>query len=122
MACTATLGLVHCKGTMIDEKTVVSWSVSGLPPTYTERRWRADVPAALKSDLVAQVQKVHFFDLPADLGANNPSGGDMGSYSITVTIGARTHTVHYSDSSVTQEMANLRKWLSDHLASTATTE
>jgi hypothetical protein len=118
----ATLGLIHCKGAMSDEQMRVSWSVSGLPPTYTERRWRADVPAALRPGLDALLQRTRFFDLPADLGANDPNGRDMASYSITVATGARTHTVRFSDTSATEDLANLRKWLADHLTSLATAE
>lgn len=107
---------------MPDERMTVSWSVSGMPPAYTERRWRADVPASLAPGLTALLQKARFFDLPADMGANPPGGRDMGSYSITVTTGARTHTVHFSDGSGNQDLADVRAWLTEHLASTASTE
>ena len=107
---------------MPDERMTVSWSVSGMPPAYTERRWRANVPASLAPGLNALLQKARFFDLPADMGANTPLGRDMGSYAITVTTGARTHTVHFSDSSANQDLANVRAWLVEHLASTASTE
>jgi len=121
--CAAVLGLAHCsRSVMPDERMTVSWSVSGMPPAYTERRWRADVPAPLVAGLNALLQKARFFDLPADMGANTPLGRDMGSYSITVTAAARTHTVRFSDSSGNQDLANVRAWLTEHLASTASAQ
>ena len=107
---------------MPDERMTVSWSMSGMPPAYTERRWRADVPASLAPALNVLLQKARFFDLPADMGANTPLGRDMGSYSITVAAGARTHTVRFSDSSGNQDLASLRAWLVEHLASAASTQ
>jgi hypothetical protein len=122
VTCVAALGQAQCKSAMPDKQMRVSWSVSGLPPTYTERRWHADVPAALRPGVDALLQQIRFFELPADLGANDPNGRDMGSYSITVAIDARTHTVRFSDTSITADLATFRTWLTDHLASLATTE
>ena len=107
---------------MPDQRMTVSWSMSGMPPAYTERRWRADVPASLAPGLNALLQKARFFDLPADMAANPSSGRDMGSYSITVTAGARTHTVHFSDSIGNQDLADVRAWLTEHLVATASTQ
>jgi hypothetical protein len=107
---------------MTDEKVVVTWSVSGLPPAYTERRWRADVPTTLRPGFDALLERARFFELPADAGPNKPDGRDMGSYSMTVAIGSRTHTVRFSDSSVTQELANLQNWVKEKLGPTATQE
>jgi emfourin len=107
---------------MTDEKAVVIWSVSGLPPAYTERRSRADVPSALRPAFDGLLERAHFFELPADMGPNNPDGRDMGSYGITVTIGSRSHIVRFSDSTATQELADLRNWVQANLALTATLE
>jgi hypothetical protein len=107
---------------MTDEKVVVTWSVSGLPPAYAERRWRAELPEKLRPDFDVLLERARFFEPPADLGPNNPNGRDMGSYRITVAIGSRTHTVRFSDSSITQEMANLRNWIRENLEPTATQE
>ena len=105
---------------MTDDKAVVTWSVSGLPPAYTERRSRADVPPALRPAFDGLLERAHFFELPADMGPNNPDGRDMGSYSVSVAIGSRSHTVRFSDSTATQELADLRNWVQANLAPTAT--
>jgi hypothetical protein len=107
---------------MTDEHAVVRWSAAGLPPAYVERRWRAEVPQRLRSGFDELIARVHFFDLAADLGANPPHGRDMGNYSITVDEGSRRHTVHYSDATVTQDLADLRRWIADNLQSIATPE
>jgi hypothetical protein len=104
---------------MPDERTTVTWTVSGMPPTYVERRMTAEVPAALRPELQALLAKAKFFDLPAQLGGNVAAGRDMGTYSITVKSAAGTHTVQFSDSTVTQELANLRAWIVEHLSSVA---
>jgi hypothetical protein len=111
----AIAALVNCRGAMTNETAVVTWSVSGLPPAYTERRWRAEVPASLRPAFDSLLERARFFDQPADLGANHPDARDAGTYSITVTIGSRTHTVTFSDTSVTQDFANLRNWIRDNL-------
>ena len=93
----------------------VTWSVAGLPPAYVERRWRADVPAPLRAAANDVVARAHFFDLPGDLGGNDPNGRDMGTYAITVADGARTHTVRFSDSTQTADLAALRAWIVQNL-------
>jgi hypothetical protein len=118
----ASLAFTQCRGSMTDEKAVVTWSVSGLPPSYTEQRRRAEVPATLRHGFEALLTRSRFFDLPADAGPNNPDARDAGTYSITVTIGSRTHTVRFSDSSTTQELADLRNWVRDNLGASATPE
>jgi hypothetical protein len=107
---------------MTDENAVVTWSVSGLPPAYAERRWRADLPSKLRPAFDALLERAHFFELPADMGPNTPDSRDAGSYSITVTIGSRTHTVRFSESSMTQELASLRSWVQENLGPAATQE
>ena len=106
---------------MPDEKAVVTWSVSGLPPAYVEQRWRADVPAALRHALDAKLDGAHFFDLPAEIAAN-PNARDAGNYVITVAIGARRHTVKFSDAGISQELADLKNWIRESLGPTATRE
>ena len=112
---------VQCGGSM-PEKRVVSWSAAGLPPAYVERRWRAEVPDRLAPALDQLIARTRFFDLPADLGANPPEGRDMASYTITVAIADRSHTVHYSDASVTRDLADLRTWIVSNLQATASQE
>jgi len=104
---------------MADDPRSVTWTTAGMPPTYVARRMKADVPPALAPELQALVQKTRFFDLPARLGANNPDGRDMASYSISITTASGTHTVEFSDSTVTQDLANLRAWIVEHLSSLA---
>jgi hypothetical protein len=104
---------------MADERTTVTWTVAGMPPTYVERRMTADVPAALRPELQALLMKARFFEMPAQLGGNTAAGRDMASYSITVTSSAGTHTVRFSDSTATQDLANLRAWIVEHLSSLA---
>jgi hypothetical protein len=113
------MAAAQCRKQMADERTTVTWTVAGMPPTYVERRMTADVPASLRPELQALLMKARFFDLPTELGGNPAAGRDMASYSITVTSSAGTHTVHFSDSTVTQELANLRAWIVEHLSSTA---
>jgi hypothetical protein len=124
LVCGVGLGLMSCtapvRTAMPDERMTVSWSVAGLPPAYVQRRFHAEVPAPLQSDLAALLERVRFFDLPATMPGVSRDGRDMGSYAITVTSAARTHTVQFSDASASQDLANLRAWITDHLAPIAT--
>ncbi len=104
---------------MADDRIAVTWTVAGLPPTYVARRLTAEVPAPLAPELRALLQKTRFFDLPSRLGGNDAAGRDMGTYSISVTDRGATHTVEFSDSTVTQDLADLRAWIQQHLASVA---
>jgi emfourin len=104
---------------MVDQPMIASWSMAGLPPAYVERTWRAEVPAALRHQVDDLAQKARFFDLPENLGGNPDAGRDMGTYSITLEVGPRKHTVRFSDGTQTNELAALRSWLIEHLASTA---
>jgi hypothetical protein len=117
----AALPAIHCRGAMTDEKAVVTWSVSGLPPTYVEQRWRAEVAPALRAALDAKLDRAHFFDLPGEI-AVNPDARDAGHYTITVAIGARTHTVSFSDTGISQELADLKNWIRESLGPNATRE
>jgi hypothetical protein len=119
-ACAAAALSVQCRPAVTDDPVVVSWSVSGLPPSYVERRWRAEVPAALRQEFDAVAGHAHFFDLPADLGGNGPNGRDMGSYSITIARGSHTRTVRFSDASQTTELSALRGWILEKLSPSAT--
>jgi hypothetical protein len=103
--------LIPWDTTMAYEPALVTLSVSGLPPSYTERRWQIEIPAQQREEFDTLLARAHFFDLPANLGGNPENGRDMGTYSISVTIGTRNHTVEFSDSSITQELANLKTWL-----------
>ncbi len=107
---------------MTKARAVVHWSAAGLPPAYVERRWRAEVPDSLQPAFDQLMTRVRFFNLPTDLGANPPQGRDMASYSITVDAGGRTHTVHYADASVTDDLASLRAWIVEHLQPIGTPE
>jgi hypothetical protein len=122
VACAAAALSVQCRPAVTDEPVAVIWSVSGLPPSYVERRWRTEVPASVRRDFDAAVQGAHFFDLPADLGGNDPNGRDMGSYSITITRGSQSHTVRFSDTSQTPELAALRAWIVEKLSPSAQAE
>jgi len=117
-----TLLCVQCGGRMSEGRELVRWSASGVPPAYIERQWRADVPDQLRPAFDQILRRIRFFDLPADLGPNPPQGRDMGSYSITVEANARTHTVRYTDASVTPDVAELRTWIVENLQRTATPE
>jgi len=120
--CGAAVGLVQC-GRRVDAPTLtVKWSTAGLPPAYVERRWRADVPPQLRSAAEGFVTRAGFFNLPEDLGGNPPDGRDMGTYSITVLMGTRMHTVRFSDTSQTPELAAFRAWILDNLAPVAVVE
>jgi hypothetical protein len=107
---------------MTEEKAVVAWSVSGLPPTYTERRWRAEVPASLRTSFDAALARAKFFDRPDATDATTQDARDAGTYRITVTIGARKRTIAFSDAGTTQDLADLRNWLQENLAAVATRE
>ncbi len=100
----------------------VTWSVAGLPPAYVERRWRAGVPDSLRAPLNDFLARTRFFELPADLGGNAPDGRDMGTYSITIADGFRTHTVRFSDSTQTNDLAAFRAWIVQNLGPTAAVE
>ena len=104
---------------MADEPTSVTWTVAGMPPTYVARTMKAVVPPALAPELRALMQKARFFSLPEHLGGNTPDGRDMASYSISITTSGGTHTVEFSDSTVTQDLADLRAWIVQHLTSIA---
>jgi len=119
VACAALVGLTQCRSTVSDAPVTVSWSVAGMPPTYVARRLTATVPASLVAEFDAQVQKARFFDLPEDLGGNPPQGRDMGTFEISITRGGRSHTVRFSDGTMTNELAALRAWLTQNLASHA---
>ena len=119
LACAALVGVTQCRSTVNDAPVTVSWSVAGLPPTYVGRRLTATVPPSLVREFDAQIQKAHFFDLPADLGGNPPEGRDMGTFEISITSGGRSHTVRFSDATATNELAALRAWLSANLAAHA---
>jgi hypothetical protein len=97
--------------TMADETTQVTLSISGLPPSYTERQWQIEISTQQRKDFDGLLERSHFFSLPNHLGENVESGRDMGTYSITVKMNSRIHTVEFSDSSKTQELADLIKWL-----------
>jgi hypothetical protein len=99
--------------TMADEPTIVTLSVSGLPPAYTERRWQIEISTQQRKDFDDLLERSHFFKLPTRLGENTENGRDMGTYSITVKMNSRNHTVEFSDSSITQELADLMKFLKD---------
>jgi hypothetical protein len=103
--------LIPWETTMAYEPASVTLSVSGLPPSYIERRQQIEIPAQQREEFDTLLARAHFFDLPANLGGNPENGRDMGTYSISVTIGTRSHTVEFSDSSITQELANLKTWL-----------
>jgi hypothetical protein len=103
--------LSFCKITMAEVAMHVTLSVSGLPPSYIERRRQVEIPAQQHEAFNALLAKAHFFELPGQLGGNAENGRDMGVYSITVSVGVRQHTVEFSDSSITQELADLMNWL-----------
>jgi len=111
-------GCLHAVG---NEAVRVSWSISGMPPAYLERRWRAEVPSSLRAEFDAVLAKARFFDLPADLGTN-PHARDAGAYSITIAAGSRTHAVRFTDTSQTGELAALRRWITEKLQPIATPE
>lgn len=115
MAAAAWLQL-RCGRAVVDPTVTVRWSAAGLPPAYVERQWRAEVPAALRPAFDGLLERSRFFELPEDLGGNDPGGRDMATYSITVTRGAQVHTVRFSDRTQTEELAALRAWLMEHLA------
>jgi hypothetical protein len=96
------------------------WTVAGMPPAYVERRMKAEVPPALASEWQALLKKTRFFDLPSNAGGRSAGGADIGSYTITVTTSAGTHTVSFSESTVTQDLADLRAWIGEHLSPIAT--
>jgi len=121
MIALAALAMARCGGAMTDEKAVVTWSVSGLPPAYVEQRWRAEVPASLRPPLDVQLDRSRFFELPANAGSN-PDARDAGTYVITVAVGARTHTVTFSDAGISQELADLKNWIRENLGPLATQE
>jgi len=118
-ACAVALLSAGCGPTAGGEPVTVSWSVAGLPPAYVERRWRAQVPPSLREAFDAVVAKARFFDLPADFGAN-PDARDAGTYTITIAAGSRTHTVRFSDTNQTEELAALRNWIVEELLPVAT--
>lgn len=120
LACAAALVAARCGHAVSDEPASASWTAAGVPPAFVERRWRADVPAPLRREFETIVEQTRFFDVPADLGANPADGRDMGSYSITISLGSRTHTVNFSDATQTQPLSSLRRWLIEHLGPTAT--
>jgi len=122
LACAAACAAAQCGGAVSEERASASWTAAGVPPVYVERRWRADVPASLRKEFESEVAQTRFFDLPADLGANPSEGRDMGSYSITISLGGRTHTVNFSDATQTQPLSSLRRWLVDRLGPTASVE
>ncbi len=101
--------------TMTDEPAQATLSLSGLPPTYTERQWKIAIPAQKRKDFEGLLERTHFFGLPDHLGGNTETGRDMGTYSITVNLGSRNHTVEFSDASKTQELADLMKFLKDSM-------
>jgi len=105
-----------------EERASAAWTAAGVPPVYVERRWRAEVPASLRQEFESEVARTRFFDLPADLGGNPSEGRDMGSYSITISLGGRTHTVNFSDATQTQQLSSLRRWLIDRLGPAASVE
>jgi emfourin len=117
----AAMASARCGGAMTDEKAVVTWSVSGLPPAYVEQRWRAEVPAALRPQFDAQLDRSRFFDLPAG-GGSNADARDAATYVVTVAIGARTHTVTFSDAGISQELADLKNWIRENLGPLAAQE
>jgi hypothetical protein len=107
---------------VIDQPIVVNWSISDLPPSDVERRWHADVPAALQPAVEEFVNRVHFFELPGTFAGHALDGRDLGSYTIAVAMGSRSHTVRFSDSTQTTALAEFRAWLMEHMAPIATAE
>ena len=106
---------------MTEERAIVNWSVSGLPPAYTEQRWHADVPATLRPDLDARLARTRFFDRPETRPAHQDAA-DAGTYRLTVTIGPRTRTVTFSDTSGDEDLADLLGWVRERLGPLATRE
>ena len=106
---------------MTEERATVSWSASGLPPAYTEQRWRADVPATLRPDLEARLTRARFFDRP-ETGPAHPDAADAGTYRLTVTIGQRTRTLTFSDTTGAEDLADLLGWVRERLGPLATRE
>jgi hypothetical protein len=101
---------------------IVQWTAAGLPPSYVERRWRAEVPDRLCPAFEELLRRTRFFDVSADLGSNPPEGRDMASYSITVDSDGHTHGVRYSDATATQDTSDLWSWIVDNLLSGAVAE
>ncbi|HZR25754.1 MAG TPA: protealysin inhibitor emfourin [Vicinamibacterales bacterium] len=97
----------------------ISWSIAGLPPAYLERTWRVAVPDHLRAQVDDFIARTKFFDLPESAGGNDPDGRDMGTYSITVVDRSRAHTVRFSDSTQSADLAAFRAWLDQNLASLA---
>jgi hypothetical protein len=112
----AVLAAAQCGRPVVEQPVTVKWSAAGLPPAYVERTWSADVPPALRSAFDDFMTRTHFFDLPDDLGGNDPNGRDMATYSITVIRGTQSHTVRYSDSTQSDALAEFRAWLMQNLA------
>lgn len=94
----------------------ISWSSAGLPPAYLERTWRVTVPEPLRAQADDFIARTKFFELPEDAGGNDASGRDMGTYAITIVESSRAHTVRFSDSTQTADLAAFRAWLDQNLA------
>lgn len=96
---------------MADESAKVTLSISGLPPAYTERLRQIEIPAQEIKVFDDLLSRSNFFALPEHLDGNASEGRDMGTYSITVNLDGRIHAVSFSDSSITQGLADLMAWL-----------
>ena len=89
-----------------------SWWVTGAP-TYLARRKSARIEGAEAQALAQRLAELHFFDLPADLDQGRAMP-DATGFGVTVSDGARSHTVEFSGASGGQGLSDLLHWLDAH--------
>ena len=95
------------------QRPIADLSVSGVPPAYTERRWQIEISAQQRKDFDDLLERSPFFKFQPAWARMLQMVVTWADTALPLIMNSRNHTVEFSDSSITQELADLMKFLKD---------